>query len=427
LPRPDADIEAKALAYYLEHHVKVPSERPDVIGGLHACIVEWKNSGTQCAMVDLALATMALAVYAQTQDYPTAAQEAASRYQRLLGMAQTQIAEIDLRGMDEKSIDSCLLAIFFMGRYESTMYSAQEADSFRKMHSWSHHDGAMSILKVWDDKLSHKSPSIIVRESRRGLMRSCILRDLDLPEWMEDGGRFGEKGLEAEYDHLNVRLIKLRYATVRLDARVEAWLKTHDRLDQPDGHRMLVESEFLYEEARRLEDALEDWSTRLSHPPTEHTITDPGVLALKHFWSLRLLGYKTSGYGIIWSLYFAQRLFIGSIRLRLLNHTRYGPLKDFTNERERICKEQSQGIADRISASLPSCFEQVRVVNESVMVDSKKVQPLQAVGMVWPLTIAGSASGINTQQQSWFRAELAGAGRTLGAGVIAAAEDWPML
>lgn len=368
-------------------------------------------------MVDLGLSTMALAVYSQTQNHPTAAEEAVSRYYQLLGMAQTQIAEVESRIMDKNSIDSCLLAIYLMGRYEGAIYSRSDAQSFHKLHSWNHHDGAMGILKVWNDTLSHTAPSVIVRETRRGLMRSCVLRDLDLPEWMENGKRFGEAGLELEYDNLNVRLIKLRHATLQLGP------------PKPVHYQELAHCERLYEEARGLDDAFQAWSCHLTHPPREHLIADADVLRLKHFWSLKLYSYESPGCAAIWALYFSQRLLISSVRLILLAHTRYGPLKDFADERERRMKEQSQALADSIASSLPVCLDQVRVENDCVLLDSKTVQPLHASCVVWPLTIAGSARSISEEQRNWFRAELAGVGRVLGAGVIIEAEEeeWPTL
>ena len=73
-------------------------------------------------MVDLALSSMALAVFSRTQKHPAAATEASPRYYRLLRVAQERIAQLGISTLDEQKIDACLLAIFLMGRYEGTMH-----------------------------------------------------------------------------------------------------------------------------------------------------------------------------------------------------------------------------------------------------------------------------------------------------------------
>jgi hypothetical protein len=97
-------------------------------------------------MVDLALSSIALAVYSRTQQHPLAATEASSRYYRLLRVAQERIAQLGIPTLDERNIDACLLAFFLMGRFEGATHRPSDLnskESFTWLHNFSHHDGAM--------------------------------------------------------------------------------------------------------------------------------------------------------------------------------------------------------------------------------------------------------------------------------------------
>lgn len=65
-----------------------------------------------------------------------------------------------------------------------------------------------------------------------------------------------------------------------------------------------------------------------------------------------------------------------------------------------------------------------------ITIDSDEdVKPYPASLVVWQLTIASSLEGIDLRQQQWFRSELAQLGRTIGNGILEAAEtgEWAML
>jgi len=117
----------------------------------------WK-SRIKCLIVDLAISSMALAVYSRTQQHRPAAIEASIKYQQLL-----QVAQATIPTLSERNIDACLLAIFLMSRYEDAMHNPRSLNSkipfSSSLRSFSHHDGAMAILKIWKDQLSHSQPA----------------------------------------------------------------------------------------------------------------------------------------------------------------------------------------------------------------------------------------------------------------------------
>ena len=380
-------------------------------------------------MVDLALSSMALAVYSRTQQHPPAATEASSKYYRLLRVAQERIAQVGIPTLDERNIDACLLAVFLMGRYESATYrpgDLNSKDSFTSLQSWSHHDGAMAILKVWNDNLSRNPASFIIKQTRRGLIKSSLLRNLPLPEWMLDGDRFGEHDLELDYDRIVIRIVNLHYAFASL---------------QQKNDLEIAKAEELSNEARELDKALQDWAAQF--PSTwsyqRHILTEPDSWPTRHFYSSVVYSYSRFGYAAVWSLYFAARMLINSTRLRVLELSRPNPLVDFTYERQRLeCITQLKAMADSLASTIPFCLERFKVVdnpNSSIRQTSitlntnKEIKPYLASFAIWPLTIASSLERIDVTQQLWFRSELARLGRITGAGVLECVETdrWAML
>jgi hypothetical protein len=382
-------------------------------------------------MVDLALSSMALAVYSRTQQHPPAAAEAAAKYYRLLRVAQERTAQVGIRipTLDERNIDACLLAVFLMSRYEGTTHrpgDLNSKDSFKSLQSWSHHDGAMAILKVWNDNLSHNPATFIIKQTRRGLIKSSLLRNLPLPDWMLNGNRFGEHDLELDYDRIVIRTVNLHYASASLQ--------------QKNGLR-IANAEELNNEARELDKALQDWAAQF--PSTwsyqRHILTEPDPWPRRHFYSSIVYSYSRPGYAAVWSQYFAARMLINSTRLRVLELSRPNPLIDLIYEQQRLeCITQFKAMADSLASTIPSCLERFKVADNpnspirqtSITLNTnEEITPYLAGLAVWPLTIASSLEGIDVRQQLWFRSELARLGRIIGDGVIERAEidQWAIL
>ena len=371
-------------------------------------------------MVDLALSSMALSVYSKTQRYPLAAIEASSKYYRLLRLAQERIAQVGVLTLDERNIDACLLAVLLMGRYEGATYrpgDPNSRDSFTSLQSWSHHDGAMAILKVWNDNLSHNPATYIIKQIRRGLIKSSLLRNLPLPDWMLNGDRFGERDLELDYDHTIVRIVNLHYASASLQ--------------QKNGEQF-EKAEELNNEARELDKALQDWAAHF--PSTwsykRHVLTESDPSPRRPFYSLTVYSYLRHGYAAVWSLYFATRMLINSTRLRILGMSRPNPLVNFTYQRLE-CNAQLKAMADSLASTIPFCLERFKVAEypnspirqtSITLSTNEEIKPYLANLIVWPLTIASSLEEIDVRQQLWFRSELARLGRITGAGVLECAE-----
>jgi hypothetical protein len=364
-------------------------------------------------MVDLALSSMALAIFARAQHHAPAATEASKKYCSALKVAQARIAQLASSALDERDIDSCLLAGSLMSRYEVAAHRPGVYDS--SIQSCSHYDGAMAILKVWNDKLRDMTPTFIIKQTRRALIKAAVIRYRKLPDWLLDGTRFCEQG--DEFDRVVARLWKLQYAFKSIQKRCP----------------MIGEVIALHNEAQKLDKALRGWT---AHVPStcsahRHVITDPNVHALpqSHLYSSAVYSYPKHGNAAAWCRYFAVRMLINSIRLGLLELSREILISRSYEQQRLECITQMQAMADSIAASIPFCLERIKIDSSlsnsqpSITISTNQdIKPHAASLLVWPLTIASSMEGIDHKQQLWFRSELATFGKIIGDGILECSE-----
>lgn len=375
-------------------------------------------------MVDLALSSMALAIFSRTQKYPPAATESSVQYSRLLHLIQKRIAQIQSPSTNEGDIDACLLAISIMGRYEGVFYrpNASPDRLFGNMLRWAHHDGAMAILKLWNDRFSQKPPSPFIKRTRREIIKHCLLRCMPLPEWMSNGGRFGEHGLELDYDCIVTRVVNLHHDCRNLRQETSCDLQ-------------IVKAQVLGSEAQHLDESLRVWAARLSKICTyqERVLDDPGPYPREHFYSTKVYTYLNSGYGGAWSDYFGTSMLITAIRLRLLDITRLCQLTGFAHEQQRKeCILRMERLAEGIAATIPFCLDMVEVRDRDTSVTlcvDKRIMPYLTSLVIWALTVAASLEGVSMEQQKWFRRELASLGRVSGEALLEFADTdrWGVL
>jgi len=431
LSRPHIDLQTQALTYYLQHHLQVLTDVPNNLIGLSDCISAWKLSGKNCPMVDLALSSMALAVFSRTQQRPQAATEASSIYHRLLRVAQERIAQLATSAVDDKGIDCFLLAVSLMGRYEGVTNPPEEFRSkgcLKSLQTWSHHDGAMAILKVWYDNLSHNSASCIMKQTRREFLRSSLLRNISLPDWMLDGSPFGEHDLQLDYDRIVVRLVNLRYASTSLEQR--------------DGLNTMQTVQ-LSTEAQELDRLLQDWATKIPSDCSyrRHILTEPDqpdLLPKRHFHSSTVYSFPTPGNAAAWSQLFALRMLVNSTRLQVLEPSHPDSFAISNYDTQRLeCIDQLNATAESLASSIPFALERFNVDKSSSPINQtsisintdNRIKPYLASMVMWPLTIASSIEEIDARQQVWFRSELTSLGRITGDGILESteADEWAIL
>ena len=426
LLRPQFDLHTQALAYYLQYHVQTLTDVPNVSRGLSECVSAWKLSGRTCPMVDLAVSSMALAVYSRIQHHPAAAIEASSKYHRLLRVAQERISQVRVSGLNDQDIDACLLAVFLMGRYEGVTPhtgNLNAKSSFSSLPIWSHHNGAMALLKVWHDGPSHSHATYIMKQTRRGLIRSSLLRNLPLPDWMLDGEIFGERDLELNYDRIFVRIVNLHYVFTTFRRK---------------NGRSITEAEKLDSEAQELDKALQDWATKFpsiwSHQ--QHILNETGPWPSKHYYSPIIYSYSRPEFTAAWNQYFALRMLVNSMRSRIFEALHTERIANLNHEQQwQDCITKSKRMADSLAASIPFCLERVKSVDgltpsvytlsitSSITLNvEQEIKPYLSVLVVWPLTIACSLEDIDPRQRSWFKAQLTSLGKATGEGILECVE-----
>ena len=414
---PKVDLQTRALTYYLQEHFQA-FPGPNIWGGISECISIWKVSNRTCIMVELALSSMALAVFSRAKQHPPAATEATLKYHRLLQIAREKIALVGTSASDGRELDAYLLSVSLMNRYECAELIKE---STTKKHCstwgphWSHHDGAMAILQFWHDSESQSTPPKIIKHARRDLIKIFLLRNLPLPDWVLDGERFGETGCELEYDRVLVRLVNLHHAS------------QHNEFPEPES------AERMSTEARELDDELQHWSTKIpsSGAYQEHSLTEPHTWPSDYFYSSQVFSYSTLGHAAAWSEYFATKLLINSTRLKIINASRPDPRVWVTHQMQRVnCIKQMKSAADGLAATIPFCIGRFKVQPPTSdeqplpieLNEDQQIKPHLANLVVWPLTVASSIGGIDPKQRQWFRSELASIGRITGNGGLEFAE-----
>ena len=368
-------------------------------------------------MVDLALRALALAVYSATQRESAAATKGASKYAQLLQLVQGRIVQAGLSSLDKSDIGSCLLTIFLMSRYEGSTHRPGGTNSkapFELLQTWSHHDGAMAILKLWYNTWRQEGASSIVRQTRRGCIKSHLLRNIDLPSWMLEGQPFGEDGLSLEYDSILVRLAKFHHAANALEQHEQPCISQIEKLDR-EGHE--------------IDKALQEWVATfpLACSYQRCNLTEAKDLPKKHIYSMIVYCYPDVADAALWSQYFATTMLLLNTCWRVLKL-----LRQDMAWKEQLLKRNRRlsDMADNLASSIPFCLDRVKVKNsrasepaeDSVVLNREAMKPYSAGLVVWPLTLASSLEGLDEKQQRWFRSELAEIGRITGDGGLECAE-----
>ncbi|KIX93986.1 uncharacterized protein Z520_10323 [Fonsecaea multimorphosa CBS 102226] len=358
---------------------------------------------------------MALVVFSRTQRHPAAAAEACAQYAKLLRHAQ-----LTLSSLVETNIDAALLAVFLMARYED---SAQGEEAFLpnpSFNSYLHHDGAAAILKIWRSRHAgqNQRATSTVKYSRRGIIRSALLRYLAVPAWLEDGRVFGEGGRDLEYDGILVQIANLRN-------QLKALQQNSSQLDtiSPELFQM---AQKLCNEAERLDSALQDWAIRIpsSWYPYRHLIRTGSSLPPRHFFSTEVYSYSSMTCAARWLNYSATRTLLNRAWLKILELVQ--PCSDDSAHNHSVeqCRSRILVAANDVSSSIPfvhGTFKATDAGKHQTVITlntDAEIEPYVASLTAWPLSIASSIGSLNAGQKQWFGSQLALIGRILGSGVL---------
>lgn len=419
LLHPRFDLETRALAYYLHFQLQTLTNVSSVCNGLADCVAVWA-SGTNCHMVELGITTLALSIFANVHQDSPASRIASRKYEKLLGIVRQTV-----QTLDETNVDSCLLAIFTMARYEATTYF-DSSGAVANCKSLLHHDGSKAVLKLWKEGLSHKmSATEVIKHSRRGVMRSALLRGAFIPEWLQNGHDFGERGRELAFDHIMVQLLNLRYEVRALCAKTA-------KADSNKGSSRALE---LFDELYDIDSSLQDWKAHFPRGWTYRSAHSNLQLvessAANTPWTI--YSYSSPLHAWTWNQYITTCMLIDSTRITILDLCKAANSDEYSwKEQMKQCLSRIHTMSDQLAANIPYCLQRFRPTHghpgETDEPDhiwyspERKIKPYAANQLIWPIGIAAGITNMDPKQRQWFKSMLSALGKITGLGVIACAD-----
>lgn len=364
------------------------------------CFHEWKASGKTSEVVDAAFGALALAVFGVLMKERDAVIQGSKAYHELLKNMQSAIPRINSGILDADGIDAYLLTAYFMARYESFVQQNSDiTEPISDMKLCFHFDGATAILKAWYVNRRKYTPSVVIKQARRLIIRTNMLRERQCG-WLEDGAAFGETDMALSYDRFVTQIMQIRerYQRAAQASFLDPFIAT-------------PEIDALAAEARNLDVEFQNWSTRL---PTkwfyrrhEAPETNASMYPNDIFYSPAILSCSKLGYTAVWSEYFALRLLLTNTRLRIFDLDPTPSSAAFLESLTLL--EQLTSSAEALASFIPFCLDDVRISpapSMSVSLSREPFKPFLANLVVWPLALASSLQKLDPEKQRWFRGAI---------------------
>ncbi|OAP55161.1 hypothetical protein AYL99_10861 [Fonsecaea erecta] len=358
---------------------------------------------------------MALVLFSRTQRHPMAAAEACEQYDKLL-----RHAHLTLSSLVETNIDAALLTVFLMGRYEDSAHGVGDFLSSSLFSSYLHHDGATAILQIWKHRdPGEKQPATsTIKYSRRGIIRSALLRFLAVPAWLEDGRFFGECGRDLEYDRIVVQI-----ANLRNQLRV---FQYHNLQLETIGPGLFQTAQKLQNEAERLDNALLNWASQVptSWYPCRHLIPTTLSGSTRDFFSPEVYNYPSTVSAALWLNYSATKLLLNQAWLKILEIVQSWSDDSACSQQVEQCRSRIVATASDVSSGVPFVLGRFHATNvgenQTVITLSTdaEINPYLASLTAWPLSIASCIGSLDVEHKQWFGAQLAFIGKILGSGIL---------
>lgn len=413
------DLHTVALGFYLNWYLRPRSASANSSLGLLASLSAWVSS-SKSSMVDSAVSSMALAVYSRVRHHLLAATASSMTYQHTLRSAQRVISNLSAA-----NIDACLMTIFLMSRYEDVLHQHWHSPTGTTFGSAPHHDGATVILKAWADKFRGSCPpSMVIKHTRRGLLRSALLRHLAVPEWMVDGSYFGETGQDLAYDGIFVRLLNIRH---------QLQTALGDDVGLPSSYVIASVSEMqeLFAQLKTLDCELETW--KANFPATWELksclVKDVGQTPTQHFYTPRANLHSNLVAVATWNHYLVTSMLISSTRMRLVQQSQLFPetFRDGIDKEMLKCLFHLEDTGKELATNVPFCLSLIKSEDGDCVIRNtgtmELYEPAAANLLAWPLSVVSCLHGVNNSQKMWFQSELTFVGITLGIGALQCADS----
>lgn len=247
-------------------------------------------------------------------------------------------------------------------------------------------------------------------------MRTCVLRASVVPEFLHDGGKYGEEGPALVIDSLMVQVAALRAKTVRLLSNRPFAISFDER------HSLEIAFE-----AEELDSRLALWETSLSSD-WQFNISTPDNQQSVYPYCTHV--YTSHGHASVWNRYRALRLIVNSIRIRCLSNVlqHHSSTSAFAAQQE-MCYISIKAITDDLCASLRYFFNSssndkdgsglgVIKVGKFIIRSNLDILPKLAWLLAWPLAVAVNVEGLDEHQKTYLIQQTRAVARSLGDAVL---------
>ena len=255
-------------------------------------------------------------------------------------------------------------------------------------------------------------------------MRTSIQRARLLPEWLEDGARYGEHGAHLQLDKCAVQIIRLRANSHRLLRRLE--LST---IDSTERHTILTVAQSLAAECLKVDAQLESWAENLPVGWTYERYSidrkrTPSLRSGKYHdftYSGTVHVYPSLKIAISWNFLRSCRVILNSIILAIWKH-------QFSLDKQ--CHDISKAIHQTLTALVTDICESASfyfdhgnmnttssytsLSNMSTTIGNAK----SLVFLINPMLVAAGAFGVPETQHEWIKRRVALIGRATGNGTL---------
>lgn len=255
-------------------------------------------------------------------------------------------------------------------------------------------------------------------------MRTCILRGMPIPDFLQCGADYGEEEAALELDALMVRVAALRTKSLAL---------LYGNAAGPSSD--IVESERLAAEAQNLDTALASWPISL---PEKWMFSCPPPSSISgkydHTYNGIVHSYPTHGHAAIWSRYRAIRLIVNSIRIRYLTcqlqTLDYPSQRSFIAIQQQAIRATMEVITSELCGCVPFFFNHLDqtgmrsiLMGKYTIRSNEEILPKMAALLAWPLTVAISCEYISDPQREWLKDKLSAVAKSLGDAVLDSVVD----
>ncbi|KAJ5604454.1 hypothetical protein N7510_009608 [Penicillium lagena] len=382
---PTIPLETHAFHYWVEHFTAWPDDFFDIGLEYGTYALRYWTCAAPNSSLQLAVSAFSLAVFGLARNVNRALGDA----ERLYGKSIARIRE-EIAAPSNRTIDQLLVAILLMANYDNIMRQPSSSQSSAKAGStgWRstyHCTGIVGLLQARQQQ-GFSQNTDLDRALRRPIIRSCILRGVSLPKWLQYDALYIEDSPISELDTLMIQVADIR-------AKAQNCLQAGVSIFQ------LGQLDELVLGARQLDSALVEWTQRI---PSDWTFFENLGSA---YTENSLPCYTSRGYAATLNRYRAVRLIINSLRIRLLS-TMSRITQSMGTELEQ-CQANISSLTACLCHSIPSFFD--------VATTEHNITPKMAIVLAWPLTVAVSTEAVPTTQRKWLQDRLHTVASVIGA------------